>query len=413
MGNIRKLKKSEFGTFADMLLDAFPGMDLKGEEGKKKLIAWFTDLHKKGSNSFALGHFENGKMTGGMRYIDFKMTFLDRHINAGGLGIVAVGLLDKKKHVARDMVRAFIDYYEKKNTYVTLLYPFRPDFYRRMGYGLSTPIYNHRINTAAIPDRGNKDNVRFLTIKDAEAMLDCHNTFVDANNGMIRMNLNEMTRILKGPYKIIASFRKKKLGAFAVFNFKKVSDTTFIKNDINVLLMTSNDPDCLMDLFSFFHVQKDQAEAVRIMKQEHSLIYTLIDPRGAEGEVIEPVSHICGKWGMGIMIRITQPEKFLRQLAKHNFNNSNLSIRFNINDDFLSRKHDFTITMKNGYISKNTKPQCTVNIDTAEFSSMLSGAVTFRELYDKGAAQVNDRRYADEVSRTFFYHQKPVCETQF
>lgn len=413
MGKIRKLKQSEMGTFADILMDAFPGMDLKGEEGRKKLVAWMKALHSKESNSTVLGHFNNGRMDGGMRYLDFDMTFLDVPVKAGGVGIVGVSLTDKKKHVAKDMITEFIRYYEKRKAYVTLLYPFRPDFYRRMGYGMSTPVYHYRVETGALPDRGNRDNVRFLTLKDADKVYKFQKEYCEKHNGMITMRKYEVNRFLKSQMKALGVFRNKRLEAIAFFKFSKASKDTFIKNDIDMLLMETSGPAALLDLFSFLYVQKDQIDAVKFIMQDNSLAYVLGDPRGAEHEIVEPVNHLCGKWGLGIMIRITEPEKFLQQLKEHNFNNENLSIRFIIHDDFLDREHDFTLTVKNGKIAKKSKPDCVVIMDTPEFSSMLSGAVTFRDLYNMGGAEISDEKFADNVSRVFYFHQKPVCETQF
>jgi predicted acetyltransferase len=58
---------------------------------------------------------------------DFTMDFLGVRIPAGGVGQVAVDLLHKKEHVAKEMMAYALRHYRELGVPLVSLYPFRPD----------------------------------------------------------------------------------------------------------------------------------------------------------------------------------------------------------------------------------------------------------------------------------------------
>jgi hypothetical protein len=54
-----------------------------------------------------------------------------------------------------------------------------------------------------------------------------------------------------------------------------------------------------------------------------------------------------------------------------------------------------------------------ITLDVAEFSSMVVGAVGFKQLYDYGLAHISDDAYIDVVQRLFQAEQKSLCMTRF
>ena len=54
-----------------------------------------------------------------------------------------------------------------------------------------------------------------------------------------------------------------------------------------------------------------------------------------------------------------------------------------------------------------------VQMDVAEFSSLLMGAVNFRSLYKYGLADLSDPGYVGVLDRIFAVEDKPMCTTSF
>jgi predicted acetyltransferase len=63
-------------------------------------------------------------------------------------------------------------------------------------------------------------------------------------------------------------------------------------------------------------------------------------------------------------------------------------------------------------ITANAYPVA-VEMEIAEFSSLLVGTVGFSSLYRYGLARISDERYVKAIDRAFAVEGKPICMTQF
>jgi predicted acetyltransferase len=49
------------------------------------------------------------------------------------------------------MMLYFLRHYREQGAPLVALYPFRPDFYRQMGFGYGTKMDQHRVKPSALP----------------------------------------------------------------------------------------------------------------------------------------------------------------------------------------------------------------------------------------------------------------------
>ena len=94
------------------------------------------------------------------------------------------------------MMEHFLRHYRERGAPLVLLYPFRPDFYRQMGFGYGTKINRYRVEPAALPRGPSKARVRNLGEGDRQAVLDCYTRVVDRTHGMIEKSEAELKRLL-------------------------------------------------------------------------------------------------------------------------------------------------------------------------------------------------------------------------
>lgn len=163
MATIKKVLKKDVGKFASIGADAFPGMGIHTVDEKNKLKQRLLErLEKPGRVLW--GYYDKKELYGGLFLYDFTMNLFGNKILCGGGGFLAVDLLHKKEHVARELCLFFLRHYRKRRSSMTSLYPFRPDFYRKMGvgYGMKTSIY--RFSPSNLPAHGDKSKVRELSI---------------------------------------------------------------------------------------------------------------------------------------------------------------------------------------------------------------------------------------------------------
>ena len=54
-----------------------------------------------------------------------------------------------------------------------------------------------------------------------------------------------------------------------------------------------------------------------------------------------------------------------------------------------------------------------IQLDVADFSSLLLGVIDFKHLYTYNQAEISDPAYLDTVQNLFYSQVKPICVTDF
>jgi predicted acetyltransferase len=136
MMDIRPLVKADLPAFTLIAANAYPGMQLNSAQDRQRWSERMWQAQQESPTTQLYGAFQNEMLVGGMRLLDFRANILSQWLAVGGVGGVAVDLLHKKEHVAKHLIEYFLEHYHQRGTALTMLYPFRPDFYKHMGFGL-------------------------------------------------------------------------------------------------------------------------------------------------------------------------------------------------------------------------------------------------------------------------------------
>ncbi|WP_408008728.1 GNAT family N-acetyltransferase [Pseudalkalibacillus sp. A8] len=145
---IKKLPIEDISEFISIVSRSYPGMKLVSEDDLQKTAERFIDIQENDPTTSLYGTYRSGKLVGGMQFHDFEMMLHGQRVPVGGIGMVAVDLLHKKEGVAKSLLEYFHKHYHEQGTYFTALYPFRPDFYKQMGYGYRTKMSRYRVRPA-------------------------------------------------------------------------------------------------------------------------------------------------------------------------------------------------------------------------------------------------------------------------
>jgi len=140
---IDKLRNEEdFLHFVDIVIGAYPGRMDDSQPTKEQLKALFMHNQNNDAAIHYYGLWEENKLVGGMRLHDFEMNLFSKMIPVGGIGLVAVDLLRKKEKMAKELIDHFFKVFLEKQVHFVALYPFRPDFYKKMGFGYGPKVHN-------------------------------------------------------------------------------------------------------------------------------------------------------------------------------------------------------------------------------------------------------------------------------
>jgi predicted acetyltransferase len=132
--------------------------------------------------------------------------------------------------------------------------------------------------------------------------------------------------------------------------------------------------------------------------------------------MIPVISHQSNLQGIGVMYRVIDTKGIFRLLRNHDFNGQNCRLRITLRDTFLPQNAgSLTIHFKNGLamLARTENADVEIFMDIADFSSLIMGAVGYRNLFDYGLSDISEENYLDVVHNIFKVASKPICHTVF
>ncbi len=418
MEGLRKLEKDEILSFARIAVNAYPGFKISSEEDIQKYAARLQRHAEVDPRVDYFGLFRSGSLMGGFCMFDhFRMNLLGTTVKAGGIGNLAVDLVHKKEKVARDIMLATLKRFREKGVNVVTLYPFRPDFYRKMGFGYGTTIKRYSIRPADLPHHATKEHVTFLTRDDVEEMHACYTRYFARTNGMMERPAPEMATVFDNPaVKVVGCKREGKVSAYMYFAFKQDTHGRFLMNDIVVRELVYDVKEDLAEIMTFLHSQADQIRKVVIDTQDEYFHFFPVDPRDGSDDMIPSVYHVTSTEGVGLMYKVVDVKGVFGALKDHSFGGETCRVKFTIVDSFQPENSGSVVVHFVGGLpalkGEGEGWDVEVKMDVAEFSSLLVGAVDFTSLHNYSLACISGEEYLGVIDR-LFRTPKPVCLTAF
>lgn len=417
---VRPLADDELLAFVTLAANAYPAWKLHSLEDRQKLAERFATRSDEHDRIYGL--FREGALLGGMRLIDYEMNVRGASVATGGVGMVAVDLLHKKEKVARDLIRFYLDRCRAQGMPMAALYPFRPDFYKQMGFGYGTRVSQYVFLPAALPDRGSRKHLRVLAPADAEAMAACYARIQARTHGLMAKPASDMERMLSHPETRVVGVASGDGGiaGYLAFGFENDPGGNFIKNNLHVRELVYETPEALSELLAFLRTQADQIHRIVVETQDESFYYLLSDPRDESGRMIPSVAHQTNVEAVSLMYRVVDLRALVALLADAHFGAGDCRVRLAVRDSFVPANdgplavefHDGRIRLAEGDAEAGNA-DVQLALDVAELSSLLMGAVDLERLVDYGLATLSDHRYLDTLTRIFATLRRPVCLTAF
>ncbi|KAJ3073759.1 hypothetical protein HDU98_000750 [Podochytrium sp. JEL0797] len=373
---------------------------------------------------------------------DFESTLFGQVRRLGGLGAVAVDLMHKKRGCAKVLVTQWLHDCFAKEQYLAILHPFRPDFYMKMGFGLSSPYYDYTISPASLPKSfvgpgGASTQLAptYFALKElrdvhVDEMVACQNRFSDQRHGMIRRmaaGLAEQAFSDKGATRVLG-FRdtSNMLRGYILFKFETTSVGASI-NNIKIIDWIYETTESLYAFTQFLREQDDQIQHIQFTTQDADFFRLLSDPRAAhalgEGCGISASGHQSAKQTVSLMYRVVNIEKlFGVYFADRDFNGvDGVKLFVRVLDTLtpemnppvlLGFKKGAVKVLKVGERGKEGA-DAVLDIGIAEFSSLVVGAVSLKVLVRYGKANVAPKEKLNVVARIFASEDLPVNSVFF
>ena len=415
MRTIREVEENELDELLRITVEAFPGMKVSGPEERTRMLERLARVMKEPIVHF-FGVYEAGRLIGVMRFYDFTMRLHETDALVGGVGGVAVDLRYKKERVAADMIRFFLDHYRDKGAPLTALYPFRPDFYHRMGFGFGVKLNRYSFPPNALPARP-KARVEFLSADDKAAVGDCYERFRLRTNGLLQLPPHVLDSLFTDPAMRLVGVRDgQRVRGYLLFRFDPAAGDNWLANDLYVRTMVYDDATTLSALLGFLRTQADQVQRVIYETQDDTFHFLLPDPRDGTGNLLAGLWHETNTQGAGIMYRVIDTPRLFDVLRDHDFGGATATLGLTLTDTFLPENAGrYMLRVENGRATlvESGAADVEIGLDVSNFSSLVVGAIDFARLYGYGLASISNPAAVPLVDRFFRAGQRPWCMTHF
>lgn len=418
MGEIRRLlTEHEFTIFVDIVANAYPGILVNTPQDKQKFKEFIMNKQQNDPMVEFYGLFRDQKLIAGMRIHYYKMNLYSKKVEIGGVGLVAVDLLHKKEGAAKELIKQFLRMFRERGVHQVALYPFRPDFYKKMGFGYGPNMYQYFIEPSSFPKGPSKKQLQYVTEEDLKPLLACYNRFVESRHGMIYKTEHEWKAIFRNTEnRIVAVKKDHHIQGYLVFHFKKQSETNFMLNKLVIKEWIYETPEALLELCTFLNSQTDQVFRVEWNTQDEHVRFLVHDARNGSTELIPSVYHPSSTSGIGLMYRIINVNGFIRQLSHRHFNAPDLKWKLTVTDTFFpNNQGEYLLQLKNGLLEmlEDGDYEVEVKMDISELSSLLMGIVKLKDLYLYSKVEISDTTFLNKLNSIFASLDLPLCMTAF
>jgi predicted acetyltransferase len=419
VSTIRKLSEQEVESFVGVATNAYPSFQLTSQDAFDRTVQRFQKIHQEEPQTEFYGYVREGEVLGGYQSHTYRMNLLGTRADVSGIGFVAVDFMHKKEQIAKELLQGFHQQSREQGHMMTLLYPFRPDFYKQMGYGFGTKMNQYRLLPSAFPKGKSKQHVQLLTRDDTQLVVDCYTRFLERHNGMIEKTASETQNLFANPHQLkVVGFKKDgKVEGYMTFFFKTgVHDENVAMHNLVIREFVYETPEALSELMTFLNSQADQVNRIILHTQDEFFHHLFSDPRNTSGRMIPHVYHESNVQGIGLMYRVVDTMGVFQMLKDHNFGGQTVNVKLTIADTFLPKNAGSTIlhvVEGKATVKQDGDFDVEVKMDISDFSSLLMGAIHFKTLYNYGLAEISDAAYVDAIYKMFFTEEKPLCTTGF
>jgi predicted acetyltransferase len=409
---LRVLQPDDIDDLIALYRSAFPGEDPSADERERLRLRLASRMDQ--PEVSMVGLHRDGRLACAMRVNRYRMTFGAVQVPLHGLGAVAVDLAHKKEKLGKMMVEEFLAMCAAEGAALAALYPFRADFYKRMGFGMGSKKSLYSLPPSAFPppDGSPRVKLRRAGPADDRALCACYNRFAARRHGMFERSARDFEGLLGGEDRhAFVHEQEGRVTGYVVFTFRRVNPHNPLTNDIDVQEWLYEDARALRALCGFFAAQSDQVRRVVLPTQDPAFYHLFMDPRDDSDRVFFQALQTDVS-GAGIMYRVVDPAALFGRLR---FGQGRCRVRLTVRDPLLQpAEHRFSVGFADGRAAVDDQPaDMELALGLADFSSWIVGAVSLRALCGYGLADLSAPERADELDRIVLPVEPPMCLTRF
>ncbi len=427
---IRRLTLSDIDSYLEVYLNAYPAYKELDDECREKYRKKATLEISENKEVIHMGMLEGGKVIAIMKVVHFSLNLFGKMQPALGLMALGVHPLYKKQGVALAMIREFEKIALEEGATVTMLLPFNIPFYRRMGYGFGGRLEEYHIPTGGLPKvkTADMEHLRFLSMEDLPAVLECHRAFVRANHGMVD-KFEEEIRGMKSDSQVfrIGYEENGRLRGYLAWRYREASDVNYTQVCMSVEEMVYENGEILRAMLGFVRNQAELCQTVILRSGEPDFIHLIEDPQDISKNYIDFGFLQTNVAAVGTMFKIINPEKFIADTGYRKFpkvcknaeekgsKDDKFTVKFQYERELEHSEEAVSVAFENGtwQIAKGGEADVTVKLRQGTFASILMGSADISAMVRLGGAKISNIAKLSELEALLTYPQRPWCNSDY
>lgn len=410
---IRRAREYDLGEMARIHSSAYPGNQMTLEE---RLHSFRNNPRASLENYWVCER--SNQIVGMFVLYDFMMNRMGQVIPVGGIGSVAVSPEARRDRIAYYMMQRSVEIMEQNGTPLSILYPFKHQFYHKLGWGLVVRLNLYHLAPEHLPKFKERTNVEVITTNEQrEEVMLTYNKFAKRSNGLLQrtdMFWNEF--IYKNAH--CYAYRDTDSGlieGYLTYRYRPhPADISFTMTDLEVWDFVYNSTRAFRGLISFLSAQRDQVKTIFLPEQsglslEH-ILSEPISPTGRRNWLLGAETALLGSSLMGRVISIRRTLKSI-----NNWGNANGLLNINVTDDLYPQNSELiTISFEKGKADfvKGKTAKVQMNCSIATLSSLIWGGLNLSEGLLFGLIELEGKGDASFLKDVFTI-QRPVCMDYF
>ncbi len=343
---------------------------------------------------------EDGKMMA--RITDFRFRFyLDgQTVTTGGIGGVATLPEYRNSGAVREIFNALLNDAYKKGEAISTLFPFKHEFYRKVGYDTVTFMNEYTLTPSALRGyRFDGEVKKWNTGDSVSDFLSIYNAFAPKFNLSMERSEEKMLEHLK----VEKPYMDRRFSYVFKQNGKPVSYLIFtdIKNDPAAILQVEECAWTCRDGFNavlgfLARFDADYGSIRLPLPKGIDLLRIIRSPRAYDIE-----KHTCQHF----MVRVINAKKLLGAIRKP----ADCDITIKVTDEII-KENNRTYRIKGSNVTESKASSADLDVNVRALGQMAVGAVNFDEALLRPDVTVNA---SEEALRRLFTEKNTFCWEHF
>ena len=382
---IRPAREEDKRPVAELWTHAFPG-----ERSLEERMRSLEDGKPYGGLDVTFAADLRGRIVGAFKAYKMAESINGVLMPMMGLAAVAVSPDGRRRGIGKGMCRYALALARERGDIVSVLYPFRPDFYRSLGWGLVGEMHSYRFRPEALAPDDNSLSVRLATLSDNDAIAACYDRIARRSNGLILRSPYVWKNFFTEPAAHAVVFDRGGVTGYALLTYGRGQSRENRPLWIRELVTETHEAYC--GILGWLSEQRDLWREVRYdARVDETFAFRLTDPR-PPGErharsLWDPVARVI----RGPMLRIVNVQEALKR--RPFAEDVNLTIKLTVFDAELDdNRGECRVVFDRGRAEVSAwpggKPDAELSTSISALSQIYAGEITVSQAARLGGTEV-------------------------